>query len=128
MKRQVSGQQPKSTASPVDNDHFIDAGMRDYRPMTARYSLRIALLFVTLARAWLCWQASVVRERKVLLALVNRDRGLIFLDDASNLPPVRRLMGDRAADWVMITLKGAREYEHRLRRAFPGLQISVRLY
>jgi hypothetical protein len=90
-----------------------------------RFSLRNVLLLTTCAACWLAWQAAVVRERSALLALVKRDGGLIFFHDASELPVLRRLMGDSAADWIMIPADTAPQYEARLHRAFPDAQITV---
>jgi hypothetical protein len=93
--------------------------------MQVRFSVRTALLLLSLAAAWLGWQASIVKERKSLLRIMDRDGAVIFYHNTSELPLTRRLMGDSAADWVMISHETDKVHGDRIRAAFQGVQIDV---
>jgi hypothetical protein len=90
-----------------------------------RFRLRYLLMLTAVVACWLGWQGSIVRERKRLLARVTRDHGAIFFHESSELPVVRRLMGDSNADWIIITRESDGAYGAQLRNSFPGCQINV---
>ena len=67
---QLSGQQLKSTASPVDNDHFIDAGMM---PADVLVEVAIAVfagMFGAVLLRWVIPQRFTVRRLLLVTAAV----------------------------------------------------------
>ena len=60
---QLSGQQLKSTAKPVDNDHFIDAGMDVPKRRMQPLVLAVCSVLLLAALPFLIVLASALEER-----------------------------------------------------------------
>ena len=103
----------------------------DRQKARLRFSLRTVFLLTALLALWLGWQAAIVRERKAVIALTKQDGGLIFAAGYSEwsrgikVPLVRRLMGDRGVETIMISPASAPSHEARARRAFPHAHVEV---
>ena len=87
-----------------------------------RFSLRMLLIAVPIA-AILVWQASIVRERKLLLTRAQAGGVYVKYGDQATL--LRTLLGDRAV-WSIDIPSDSEFYGHmtKLRRAFPEAYIN----
>lgn len=88
-----------------------------------RFTMRVALLAVAVICGWLGWQASIVRERKSILATVEACGGVIVYPDKSELPPVRQWMGEEDVIAILVPEDATGAIQARIRVAFPETQI-----
>jgi hypothetical protein len=91
-----------------------------------RFSLRTLFVVITVVAVWLGWQASIVHERKALLAHGKASR--VWEPFYSNKPlpwSIRTLMGDVPVQHIEMFSDPSPEYRSRIEKAFPEATIRV---
>jgi hypothetical protein len=93
-----------------------------------RFRLRTLLALLTIIAVWLGYTAHVVRSRRVIVA--QSDRYMIRVHDengvsaeSNSLSWMRRLMGDRAVDIILIRGKPSDEETNNLKALFPEASV-----
>lgn len=93
-----------------------------------RFRLRTLIAVLTIVAVWLGYTAYVVRSRRVIVA--QNDRYVIRAHDenrgsaeANSLSWMRRLMGDRAVDVILIRGKPRDEEMNDLKALFPEASV-----
>jgi len=95
-----------------------------------RFSIRTLLVAVTIFCVCLAWQASAVRERVVLRALIEEQGGLVAAAGSHQSPyaptVINRWLGDEEIESVEFTGKPpSLDLQQRIEKTFPEAAIYV---
>ena len=117
------------------------------KPRWFRFSLRTTFVLVTIFGVWLGWNLKIVRERKAVVAEINRvvtyrddlaipieTKGFPFVTDGrgghvinlpTNMSPTRRMLGDVPCPVLYMSSTHDPEWFSRAEAAFPEAVLVV---
>ena len=112
--------------------------MPDQPSPRRRFQFRLRTLLIGVAIfcvvvGYVGGQASIVRERRALLDSIKADGGSyemrIYYNEANPPPPpppwLRRILGDEAVGWLLVSPATDEETMARIHRLFPDTHIAI---